>query len=178
MKKLLLLLTLSTVTFQNANAALTSDLMLQGTVLEEISVDFIGNNNLILDLNSGADQSVGTFQMKSNSSTGYQISFSTLNVLSAVGDQPRLKRFEDGVASQDFIIYNMAIDGATPDWALGAQINSPYYSTSSVPYDSGLLPVVVVTDTAQESPGANPLVVSTRVAGIYRDTVTATIAPL
>lgn len=166
MKKLLLLLTLSTVTFQNASAALSSDLMLQGTIQPEISVEFMPANNLALNLYSTAEQAVGTFQMKSNSATGYEVSFASMNHSPAGA---RLKREEGLVPSQDYVRYNLMIDSVPVNLT---HQSIDFQSTSSVPYDSGLLAVAFDGSGAQEIPGVGGIII----AGIYKDTVTATIA--
>jgi hypothetical protein len=182
MKKLLSTLSVLTLilfspTQFDLGMAYASDLALEGSVPLDMQISFTPSGNTNIHLRSPDSQPVGSINYKSNSTTGFRISFASLHA-------GRMKR-EGAIGNSDEVSY--ALSAAD----FGPIVENPNWGTVTAPISvfggiditvSSGVPIIDSKNLTFESsqqldvPGISAP--SELTAGVYSDVVTATITVL
>lgn len=180
MKNLVLLASISLMSIApfTANAAnkLSDTLVLKGSVAQEMIVEFTSVLVTGLNLSSTARQELGSIHYKSNSNSGFSISFASTNAVRPLAKMQR-------VGASDKISFTMSIDAGGGDAA------KPLVSSKrDVPASSGIIesaaaeavdvtrPISFKSDAEMDAKGANEPSYAHLLAGDYEGQVEATIA--
>lgn len=176
-----LILILGSILIQTANAVShpQDTVVLKATISNELIVEFINRDSESLNLSAGEDhRRIADIHVKSNSNTGYEVSWSSVND----GVMVHKGNFQNNSNAKVAYTLSSTIDGVrSPEFSLSGSLSAPVVlgdsDSSATDKTSGLLFTSLPTLVSNvNSVGSTIKSASQMLAGGYEDTITATIA--